>query len=405
MILLATLPAAAQTSGGSTYSIFNIGDLRAGATAAAAGRGGVEAAVPSPWIINSLNPALWSDLQFVTLQAAMNFEQYQVSDARSTSYQNHSKLQDFAAAFPYSERFGGTLAFGVRPYSTVNYRTQVERDVQTADTISRAHITYSGHGGLSEALVGSSFRPVEWLSLGVNGSLFFGSITSESNVAFPNDNTLDPALYRTGDLYIGGGARVGAAAHPIEELTLGAVFETGGTLTRERYESSRVVDNNRELVDTTAVTESTFEIPSKMIFGASYQSGRFLFSSDVALQAWGTEHFATARPAGRYAIGIDRLPSTSVNASGFERWSFRFGGYYEQTYYQLRNGQGIDQMGLTLGARYPISQSGHLTAGTALDIAIEVGRRGSVDNGLTQETYGKLWVELALSELWFARGR
>ena len=49
-------PLVAQTSGGSTYSIFNIGDLRNGTTAAAAGRGGVETAVPSPSIINSFNP-------------------------------------------------------------------------------------------------------------------------------------------------------------------------------------------------------------------------------------------------------------------------------------------------------------------------------------------------------------
>ena len=46
-----------------------------------------------------------------------------------------------------------------------------------------------------------------------------------------------------------------------------------------------------------------------------------------------------------------------------------------------------------------------MSAGTALDVAIEVGKRGSVNDGLTQELYGKLWVELAVSELWFVRRR
>lgn len=405
IVMLAAHSAVAQTSGGSTYSIFNLGDLRGTSTAAAAGRGGVEAAVPSPWIINSVNPAMWADLEFVTLQAALNFEQYEVSDANTTIRQNHSKLQDFAAAFPYSDRFGGTLAFGVRPYSTVNYRTQVARDVPTADSSARASITYGGRGGLSEALLGSSFSPVEWLSLGVSGSLYFGSITSESAIEFPANNNLNPALYRTSDLYFGSGIRAGLSAKPVEDLILAGVFESGSTLTRERYESSRFIDNNREIIDTTSIIKDELKIPSKFTAGASYLLGRFLISTDAAFQSWSTEHFSTARASGRYAIGVDRMPSTSMNASGFERWSFRFGGYYDQTYYQLTNGQGIDQMGVTLGARYPISNSGHLTAGTALDVAIELGRRGSIDNGLTQELYGKLWIELAVSELWFVRRR
>ena len=47
----------AQSGGGSTYSIFNIGDLRPGANASGAGRAGIEAAVPSPLVLNSINPA------------------------------------------------------------------------------------------------------------------------------------------------------------------------------------------------------------------------------------------------------------------------------------------------------------------------------------------------------------
>lgn len=402
---LATVPSAlAQTGGGSTYSIFNIGDLRGGATAASAGRGGAETAVPSQTIINSLNPALWSDLSYVTLQAAMNFEQYEVSNASGKLYQNQSKLQDFSAAFPYSQEYGGTLALSIRPYSTVNYRTQLQQNVPGTDT-NTALVTYSGHGGLSEALAGTSFRPVEWLSIGASGSLLFGSITSQSEVAFPNSGTLSPASYQTGDLYIGAGGRFGVAAQPVEGLRIGGVYETGGTLTKERSVSTRLVDNNREIIDTTATGEEEFTLPPRFMVGASYQTGRFLLSSDAMFQTWGKENFPTARSSSRFALGMDRLPSESMNASGFERWTFRLGGYYEQTYYQMENGDGIDQMGLSLGARCPISSAGPMSAGTSLDFAIEVGKRGSTDNGLTQELYGRLWLELSVSELWFVRRR
>ncbi len=102
-------------------------------------------------------------------------------------------------------------------------------------------------------------------------------------------------------------------------------------------------------------------------------------SLEGSMQSWGTEQFTTARPASRVAVGYDYLPSSSVNASGLERWTFRLGGYYENTYYQLENGAGINQMGVTLGTRYPLGGSANgLGAGTAFDVAIELGHSAAL---------------------------
>jgi hypothetical protein len=396
--------ASAQTGGGSTYSIFNIGDLQSGTSAASVGRGSVEAAVPSTSILNSINPAGWSDLQNVTLQAALNFEQYQVSDARGKIYQNNSKLQDFAIAFPFSHDYGGTLAFSLRPYSTVNYRTQVEQEVPVNDSTTTALTTHSGTGGLSEALIGSSFKPVEWLGIGATANLFFGSINARSDVSFP-DAPLNEATYQTSDLFVGMGGRFGLVIQPNDMFRLGAVYETGSTLTRERNDVNRFVENGREVIDTISVAEGDFKLPPRITVGASYVTGRFLFAADASFQSWGDEQFVTARPENRFAIGIDRLPSTSMNATGFERWTFRFGGYYRQTYYEMLNGQGIDQMGITLGARYPIGGVAGFNSNTAFDLGIELGRRGRLENGLTQELFGRISFGLAISEIWFLRSR
>jgi len=398
-------PGAAQTSGGSTYSIFNIGDLRIFSTAAAAARGGIEASVPSPSTINSINPAAWSDIRLVTLQASMNFEQYQVSDPTGKISQNSSRLQDFSVAFPYSEQYGGAIAFSIHPYSTVNYRTQVKRDVQLADSTTTARVDYTGQGGISEVTGGASFRPVEWLTLGAAGSAFFGSIHSESQVSFPSA-TLNPASYQTSDLFVGWGFRGGFHIDPVENLRIGGAFESGSNLTHERIASSIYSEADTTLIDTSSQTETTFKLPSRVTVGGSYIIGRNMVSLEGSMQSWGTEQFTTSRPASRVAVGYDYLPSGSVNASGLERWTFRLGGYYENTYYQLENGTGINQMGVTLGARYPLGGSANgLGAGTAFDVAIELGQRGTTDNNLTKEMFGKLSLELSVSELWFVRAR
>ena len=70
--------------------------------------------------LNSLNPAGWADLRSVTLAAGMNFQQYQVSTASQSLYQNSTRLQGFSIGFPFSEKHGITAAMLFRPYSTVN---------------------------------------------------------------------------------------------------------------------------------------------------------------------------------------------------------------------------------------------------------------------------------------------
>ena len=395
--------ALAQTGGGSTYSIFNLGDLQTSSTVASAGRGGVECAVPSTTILNSLNPAGWQDLRLVTLQAGLNFEQFQVSDGSSTLYQNNSRLQDFAVGLPYSEKLGG-LAFGIHPYSTVNYRTQVVRQVPFGDTTTAMRTTYSGRGGISEAFVGGSIKPLPWLSVGATANLFFGSIRNQSDVTFDRKEFAQ-ANYLASDRYVGTGGRIGVQAQPTEDIRLGAVFETGSDLEGDNLVTTMLVDNGVTVLDTVGKSTGTVTVPPRITFGASFVTGRFLLSGDMSMQSWDATKIATSRAENRFAVGVDRLPSTSLNASGFERWTFRFGAYYRQTYYQPLNGEGINQMALTLGARWPITSPNVFNSSTALDVALELGKRGNATNGLTEEFFGRVAVELSVSELWFVRSR
>jgi hypothetical protein len=395
-------PLLAQTSGGSTYSIFNIGDLPVGTSAASAGHAGIESAMPSANTLNSVNPAGWADMSLVTLQAGFLFEQYKVSTASLSSYQNNSKLHHFSVAIPYSDTYGGTIGFSIRPLSQVAYRTQVERQVPTSDSsTTTALVTTLGRGGISEVMIGSSFQPIKEVTIGAAVSPYFGSINSTTNVEFPNAS-LNQAIYSTSDRYSGLGARIGVRVEPIENLRIGGVFETGATLDRERTNSSYYLDQGKTISDTTGKSTESITLPPRITFGASYITGRFLLAGEATMQSWSTENFSTARNSMRVAIGADRLASTSVNAEGFERWTFRLGGFYDQTYYSLPGGD-VNSIGATLGFGVPLTTFTGLNAGTYLDLGLEVGNRGTTTGGLTQEFYGKLYLDIAVSELWFVR--
>lgn len=403
-LVLATMAAQAQTNGGSSYSVLNIGDIRGGVTAAGSGRGGIETVGLDLTSINTMNPALWGDLRAVTVQAGLSFQQFQVSDAAGTVAQNNTRVENFAAAFPYSEKFGATIGLALRPYSTVNYRTQLERSVPVSDTASvRSLINYSGIGGISQALLGTSFRAIPQVTIGVAGARYLGSIERETTVTFPEQG-LNPAVYVANDLFTGWGMRLGAIVEPIPSLRIGMTFEPGASLNREENRVTAYLDAGREVADTLPVSNSTLTLAPRFSVGAAFRTGRFILSTEAQMQDWSTSELANAGASTRVAIGTERLASESSSATGFDNWVFRLGGYYDQSYYRIGT-EGIDQMGMTLGLGIPLTAVSGLNVGTNLDIAAELGMRGATDNGKTKEMFAKLHLQFSVSELWFQRLR
>lgn len=354
--------------------------------------------------INGTNPAMWGDLKTVTVQAGVNFTQYQVSDASSSLSQNRTALQNFSAGFPMSEKFRSSLAIGVRPYSTVNYRTQLISRVPTASGDSTdARITYSGVGGISEAIFGASFAPIPEITVGVAANRYFGAINTGSGVSFP-DGALNPAVYQRNDFYGGWGVRAGVALRPMEALNIGAVFETGSDLERDRTEIAAYVDGFEEVVDTTGLAKSTFSLPPRITAAASFHTGRALLSAQGTFQSWSSDVYPNARNSMRIAVGFDRLGADAAGVGTFDKWTLRAGAYYDQTYYTV-NGTGINEMAVTVGAAIPVTLVSRLNVGTTFDFALELGQRGSIDNGLTKELFGRFNLEFTLGELWFVRSR
>lgn len=408
-VLLAALagPAARgqTTNGGSAYSIFNFGDIQTGSSTSVAGRSGVEAAMPTAEILNTINPAAWSDLQYTTIQAGLTFNQYQVSDNVTSVAQNDTRLREFAFGFKWSDARGGAAGISLRPYSIVNYRTTLLQSVPGVDSSVTGRVDYSGHGGLSTAAVGGAFKPWDRGGVGATVNLYFGSITSNSDVSFlEGSSSLNPARYESTSRFSGIGGTVGAWVEPIDKLRFAAVLDFGATLTRSRIELSRFVENGLSYVHRDTLADDQIAIAPRFTAGASYATGRFRLGADLWLQNWSQDDFPTIRNSWRTMVGMDRLPSPSLNAEGFERWTFRFGLFREQTYYALAAGS-IDATGGSAGFRWPITEVSPLSSGTVLDLALEGGVRGSTDNGLTREVFGRLYIGISLNELWFQRRR
>lgn len=403
-LLLPIAALRAQTAGGSSYSVFNLGDIQPVTTAAGVSRGHVEVATFSPRSVNSTNPAMWGDLENVTIQAGLLFSQSKLSDAGGSIAQNRTALQNFSAGFPISSLFHATLAAGLKPFSTVSYRTLISAKAPTVtgDSVTSSS-TYFGEGGVSEAFFGTSFAPIPEVTVGLSGARYFGTVNNTTKVAFPG-NELNPATYARNEHFGGWGLHAGLLVRPIPAVGIGLAFETPVDLTRDREDITSFTEQSENVVDTSARTSSSVTIPSRITAGASWSTGRFLLSAEGSLQTWEGGSFSSARNSMRVGAGMDRLGAAGAGSRGFDRWTLRLGGYYDQTYYNV-GGKGIDDYGFTLGAGIPLTTTTNLTVGTLLEVALDLGRRGVTDSGLTQELYARLNIELAVSELWFVRSR
>ena len=97
----------------------------------------------------------------------------------------------------------------------------------------------------------------------------------------------------------------------------------------------------------------------------------------------------------RTSFGFEAIPAKDAD-SFMKRIVYRAGIAYNSTYYEI-NGVGINEYVLSGGLGLPMGLE------SQLNIGLQVGIRGSMDNHLQKDTMIRLSVALSASELWFLK--
>jgi hypothetical protein len=391
--LLLVLPVCVQAQGGSSYSIFGIGDIQENTGAVYDGLGGNSIAVRSPYALGGINPASWGFVTTTRLQTGFTFRQTQVSDNSTSLSQNNGSLQGIAGVFSIDTALGISVGFGFQPYSSVRYLINQNSSVVGAGQQLTYHSEFEGKGGMSTAYLGGTFRPFQDITVGISGQYNFGRISSTVTTTFNDGNYLPSALQNT-DAFNGGGFTIGAMYTGIPNLTLGAIVNANASLSvahDERYMSSITLD-------TTVKQTLETDMPLTLGFGATYTTGKFLFTGEVSTSDYSTltirkPEFVSFRRANRVSVGASRLANPSANTF-LDRWAYNIGAGYRQLYYVV-NDQGIDEIYGSFGVQLPVARS------TYFDAAVTGGMRGTTSQGLIQEVFARLSFSISIGENWF----
>lgn len=313
-------------------------------------------------------------------------------------------------------KFG--MGFGLIPHSSVGYKLE---SLDDADLIK---YKYSGKGGLNKVLLGLAYQFSESLALGMNFDYNFGNIQN-NGVEFLYDDNSEPLDYHSREAnrsdLSGFSYNLGITFKPMltDLIQLHSAFTYSPDYNlnsdNSRTFSSIVINSNsgeeypiNEInvdLESLGLKETNLSMPSKTSIG--FGIGK--------IKKWfiGTEYtFVNTSVFKSDLINIDNssyedgstisfggyfIPEFSSFNNLLKRIVYRSGIYFEKTGLII-NDQSISEVGMTFGVGIPV---GNMFSN--LNLALEVGNRGTTDANLVEEKFANLKMSLSLNDRWFVK--
>ena len=313
-------------------------------------------------------------------------------------------------------KFG--MGFGLIPHSSVGYK------LESLDNDDLIKYKYSGKGGLNKVLLGLAYQFSESLALGMNFDYNFGNIQN-NGVEFLYDDNSEPLDYHSREAnrsdLSGFSYNLGITFKPMltDLIQLHSAFTYSPDYNlnsdNSRTFSSIVINSNsgeeypiNEInvdLESLGLKETNLSMPSKTSIGLGIGK----------IKKWfiGTEYtFVNTSVFKSDLINIDNssyedgstisfggyfIPEFSSFNNLLKRIVYRSGIYFEKTGLII-NDQSISEVGMTFGVGIPV---GNMFSN--LNLALEVGKRGTTDANLVEEKFANLKMSLSLNDRWFVK--
>jgi hypothetical protein len=421
LIILCGIQAGTAGSGGSTYSLLGLGDIRYTPGARSEGMGYTGLALLSSQFIDGMSPATWSRLDRVRLEGSAFYEGFRSTDGKTSRYLARMDFHGALFAVPVSRASGIVVVTGFTPYSEVNYDTYTSSVIpsQNVDPITGSHdslgylIHQTGTGGITRGQLGLSWAPSQQISFGASFNYLFGTINhiaaqipvtaGAAGGTFTDKTALSGVNFTAGVVFTG----LDRISDVLRPFSLGFMITSRTNLHTSRettYEFAPPPDQSIFVRDTSAEAVGRIAVPFAYGIGLGYQpSDRWTVAADFNAQPWADADFEGATPFGirnsyRLGIGAERAGSTEMTARSFDRFAYRLGFTYSATYYAL-NGQTINEWGITGGVALPLAGE------SRLNVAAVYGGRGTVAGSLVKDKIFRLTVSLHISDVlpWFVQ--
>lgn len=402
----------------SPYSVYGVGLLAEKAYAPNNGMGNAGLAYSSPWFIPVLNPALLGSHSFSSFEAGMSVTQTAIRDELTRYDQVSGGLKYVALAFPIVPGKYG-VSISLNPYAAKNYNL-----IQSPDENEnpRAGVRrFEGEGTISQLRIANGWNVTKNIAVGAEANYNFGTIsdkTTYQNVIQGGDTLFIPYLVsgettnNFSDFSFVLGTRY---SQKVGEnfLGIGLTYDLPANLNTTRstflqYLSAAGAPLNPQTGITDTSNFSTFNeegitsIPGKISAGVSFwKQSKWAVSADFSYQDWSKyENFGT-KDANLIAqtevkIGAEYTPDAQGGDKYLKRITYRAGLRVNNGPIVINNTD-INSFGITFGTTLPITNVSNV------NLAFEVGQRGTLLNNLVREDYFSFNLSFTYNDRWFLR--
>jgi len=401
-----------QVNQDNIYSRYGLGDIVNGASGTERAMGGSGIAVRSRNVINFLNPAglttidTMSFILDIGLQSKFTYAQ----TSQFSSSLNDLNAGHLAMGFPITRWWKTSLS--LMPYSTLGYSLRDTTTVKGSYTLVDNY--YTGSGGTNAITWGNGFKIFKNLYLGYNVVYLFGTMQNtqynDYNINIQSNTNYSTTTFQSNTIIGGFYGNVGFQF--TDTLAKKYIVTIGGTYGPNAKVGARtdlfvkneltVSSTNRsDTVYNKAGSKSNIDIPARMGLGMSVSNEKFTFAFDYFQQNWSSGSVLGAGDSlvnlRSFHAGLEYIPKYNSISSYLARVRYRIGYHYTNTYLNLAGHQ-INDYGVSLGFGFPFKSSP-----TMLNISFELGRRGTTANNLVMETYGMIYLNIALGDIWFIK--
>lgn len=398
-LLCSTYTTQAQRFTSSPYSRFGLGELAAQGTARNKAMGGTGIALRDGFFLNTLNPASYTTLDSTTflfdVGITANFTQLKTTDAKQS--ENQANFEYLAFGFSVKKWWG--LSAGIRKITNVGYNF----DDENTDSYNA---NYVGSGGINKVYLTNAFRLSPRLSVGLNANYNWGKISTTKAVVFSSGKGLP--FYSEEELTVSNvnfdvGLQYTVKLKEKKQLIVGATFGNKTDLTG-KYKSLLYRTSTSDTISYKESDKNTVELPNRFGIGLAVKTNKLTLTADTHYQGWGnvanlnTESTTVAvnlKDSYGLALGAEYTPNKFSGRKFLDRINYRAGAYYTNSYLEI-NGTQLREVGLTAGLGIPVRSS-------YINVALELGSRGTTNNNLINEKFAKISLSFTLFETWFQK--
>jgi len=394
----------------SPYSRFGLGQLHGeNVNTSLMGMGGISIAVADPTMINPGNAASYAvyDSTSFIFEIGVNANLTNSKTVLQSESSSYFSLNYIMFGFPVTKWWKSSL--GMLPYSQIGYDVKIYIPVEGFSSVINS---IEGDGGLNQFYWGNAFKIGENLRLGFDAAFLFGQGSRSSLIYFPDSlnifGTKTIAHTRGGDFIFDYGVQYDIKIKSDKLLTLGLIYSNNWNLKAKRESLSytltggfgEIVETLQDTIAYSPEENGTIVIPQRFGGGFTLQeTGRWLIGADFEWQNWKkfTSFGATdsLNNSWRIAVGGQFTPEHSSISSLAKRMTYRLGFRYYDSFLSIFDTP-INEFGISFGFSFPMKKTK-----TAIDLGVEIGRRGTTANNLIQESFMNISLGFSIHEHWF----